>query len=303
MKRLSLLQHDEEKEEGTSSDVRVGSDSDRLSPNTISYTTLIQAWAQSDRRDAPNRALHILRFMEQQQEIGAMPDTMTYNVVLHALSRHGLAIEAHQLLNEMIGRMMHNIDDTEKSTTYPNQISWATVIQAYNNSKGSNSGMKSNDLLLELEHLYDTTRIRSLQPNADIYSMAILAQISGDHADIAEQLFWRMMDRYQQNAVVPIHHVKNIPPNTSVCNALLHFWSRSHDPAAPQRAETILRWMEDHTAPRNDGAPLSMSVAPNQDSYQYVLRTWHRSKRRNASMYIQKIQRKMRKLTSTSHVN
>ena len=217
MQNLSTLQ---EQEEQNPSDVatRSGIGANNLSPCTISYTSLIHAWAQSGRKDAPGRALQILRFMERQQPSGAIPDSITYNVVLSALARHGLALEAHQLLNEMIARMHDNNNKNygEKRLMYPNVISWATVIQAYSRSQRSDSWIKANDLLLELEHLYDSNGLLSLQPTMDIYSVAILAQKWGYHIDVAEQIFWRIIDRYQQNSVL-----KNNPPNTSVCNALL----------------------------------------------------------------------------------
>ena len=296
MHNLSLLQEQEEGSSDASASSHGGVNS--LSPCTISYTALIHAWAQSSRKDAPDRALQILRFMERRQQIGAIPDSITYNVVLSALARHGLATEAHQLLNEMIMRMMHNMNESRKRIVYPNVISWATVIEAYTRTQRSDSGNKANALLLELEHIYDTTGLISLQPTADIYSVAILAQKWEDCSDIAEEIFWRMIDRYQRNSIA-----QNNPPNTSVCNALLRLWSNSSDPVAPQRAEMILRWMEDHqagtTSQRDTGHKPLLFLAPNHESYQYVLKTWYRSKRRNANIHIQTILRKMHKHKST----
>jgi pentatricopeptide repeat protein len=303
MHHLSVLQEQERGDyTNVSRNSHNGTNND-LSPCTISYTSLIHAWAQSHRKDAPDRAVQILRFMEQQPPNGVIPDSITYNVVLNALARHGLATEAHELLNEMIGRMMHggDIHSNEKRIMYPNVISWATVIQAYSNSQRSDAWMKANDLLLELEHLYDTTGLKSLQPTADIYAVTILAQKWGDHIAIAEQIFSRIIDRYQRNSIL-----KNNPPNTSVCNALLRLWSTSNDPVAPQRAESILSWMEDHRntnatqqQSNDDGAPLSYFLEPNIESYQHVLQTWYRSKRRNANLHIQNILRKMEKHKST----
>jgi pentatricopeptide repeat protein len=274
-----------------------------LSPCIISYTTLIHAWAQSYRIDAPKHALQILRHIEHQQKlyqqgdnidaVGVSPDTITYNVVLSAFARHGLANDAQQLLNEMKARMLTDHDGIYV-TMYPNVISYATVIHAYKNSRRHDADIRANVLLLELEHLYDTTGNTSLKPTPDIYSAAILAQHT--NIEVAEKIFWRMVDRHEQKQ----HHSSTVDcntlyaPNTCVCNALLRLWSKSEDPVAPQRAEMILHWMERYMEQRNDDDGTISSIVPNYDSYRFVLQAWYKSKRRNAYQYIHKIQSKIR---------
>jgi pentatricopeptide repeat protein len=266
-----------------------------VAPCKISYTTLINAWAQSYRIDAPQNALQILRHMEQQQKyqipnvltVDICPDTITYNTVLNAFARHGLANEAHQLLNEMKLRMATDYD-RKYSTMYPNVISYATVMQSYRNSSRHDVDVQANNLLLEIEELYDHTGIASLQPTPDLYSITILAQST--NIETAENIFWRMVDRYEkQHRTSSIDTNTVCTPNTYVCNALLRLWSKSDDPVAPQRAETILNWMEQLSPNETES-----SITPNYDSYKFVLHTWNKSKRRNAHQYIQKLQSKIK---------
>jgi pentatricopeptide repeat protein len=276
-----------------------------LSPCTIAYTTLIHAWAQSHRTDAPKRALTILRHMEKvhRDEICRVskhstlvsPDTITLNAVLNAFARHGKADDAHQLLDEMKQRMFRRScnDDAHGVTTMcPNVISWATVIQAYINSHRVDAGNQANDLLFELEDLYDKSDDVSLKPTPAIYSVAILAQ--DRNVDAAEVILWRMVDRYHRHVLNS--STTNVAigsalyaPNTSVCNAILHLWSKSDNPVAPQRAESILQWMEKQVQNDADGS----SLKPDINSFQFVMETWNRSKRRTAHLHIQTLETKI----------
>jgi pentatricopeptide repeat protein len=273
-----------------------------LAPCTIAYTSLIHAWAQSGRNEAPQHALTILRYMEQlylhDTVLGAgskrlvIPDTIALNVVLSAFSRQGLALEAHELLDEMKLRMLNrdSLDD-RIVPIYPNVISWATVIQAYINSGRSDSAKHAYDLMLEIEELYETTGDLSLRSTPDLYALVILAQ--DQNVVEAESILWRMFDRYQRGvSSSTVHEAINMPhaPNTYVCNAVLRLWSKSDDPVAPQRAESILHWMENQMNQQKD---CFQDLAPNKCSFQFVVDAWKRSRRRNAHQHIQMIEAKM----------
>jgi tetratricopeptide (TPR) repeat protein len=273
-----------------------------LAPCTIAYTSLIHAWAQSGRNEAPQRALTILRHMEQLylQNVAlsasgkqlVAPDTIALNVVLFAFARHGLAREAHELLDEMKKRMLNR--DSQNSLIvpiYPDVISWATVVQAYINSGRPDSAIQAYDLLLEIEELYESTGDLSLRSTPDLYTLVILAQ--EQNAVKAESILWRMVDRYLRAVLNSTsHEPSSIPcaPNTSVCNAVLRVCSKSDDPVAPQKAESILHWMENQM---NQQTNSFLDLAPDKSSFQFVVDAWKRSRRRNAQQHIQMIKAKM----------
>ena len=61
---------------------RVSAGDLRLSPNAITYASLMNAWAKSGEVDAPNRALFILEKMERASATGrsgVTPNEQCYN--------------------------------------------------------------------------------------------------------------------------------------------------------------------------------------------------------------------------------
>jgi hypothetical protein len=72
---------------------RVGTGDSQLSPNAITYASLMNAWARSNDPDAPSRALMILEKMEKASmtgQINVTPNEQCYNTgnifLMHLLS-------------------------------------------------------------------------------------------------------------------------------------------------------------------------------------------------------------------------
>jgi len=246
-----------------------------LAPDTVAYTSLIQAWAQSRRVEGPERALTILRYMMEKTPDSPAPNSLTLNSVLNAFARRGMATQAHSLLREMVSRHNTSGKDDEHSQMRPNNICWATVIHAYKLSDRRDAGARADELLLELEHMYDKSGEEADKPTPAIYASVITAHGPNDTMG-AEAILWRMVDRYRASLANPQKNAVD-PPNTFVCNALLRVWSLSDDPVAPQRAEAILRWMEGQVELENE-----QHLSPDTNSFHHLLETWARSNRRNA---------------------
>ena len=80
-----------------------------VQPNVVTYTTLLDIWAKSNRRDAPLRAQAILQQMHEQASRGVdsnnpsetvAPNTLSYNAVLNAWARSG-RVEAPECVEEL----------------------------------------------------------------------------------------------------------------------------------------------------------------------------------------------------------
>jgi hypothetical protein len=291
VRRMELL--------GNTTTTRTAQSRPDLVPCTITYTTLMYAWAQSSRNDAPNRALAIWNHMEQQNHRrrddgnpSIALDTTALNAVLYALSRHSRVDQALELL-EKYKRHANTVWSSSPLAPRPDVISWATVIHAIGQRRDANSGPRATALLHDLEHLYNQTRDPSLQPTTALYGAVIAAHSSQD-ALAAEALFWRLVEDYEacpSNATASLNcsrHTWPIAPTTEICNAVLRVWSHSKDPVAPQRAESILDWME--CAAKSDH---TVKVRPNRDTFQYVLQAWVHSKRRNTSTHVQRLESRM----------
>lgn len=259
-----------------------------LEPNTITYATLIHAWAQSsDNKNSPDNALTVLRHMEKLQRESAKspvaPNIVVFNSVLHAFVRKGRLDEARALLEEMKSRSSLGGNTSNPSVNFrPDAISWGTMIAGYRHSKDPDAGKHVDELLTELETLYGSSGDASLKPTDRIYASVIFTHgLHGSAAD-AEAAFFRMVDRFQDSSV---HGAQ--PPTTFVCNALLKVWSQSDDPVAPQRAETIFRWMERQI---EEGGDMAQDLRPDVMTCNLLVSIWEQSERRNASSHIQRLQ-------------
>jgi pentatricopeptide repeat protein len=261
---------------------------DDLTPNVIAYTASIQAWANSRRRDAPVRALSLLRRMQHisrrrggsdgpRQECAA-PNLHTYNTVLYAFAQHGLALDAERLFDEMKDLAQHARD----ASMSPNSMSYTNLIHAHAKNRLDNSPDRCRELLLAMEMGMDEGNER-IMPTASTYS-AVLKACGSYSGDDAEAILWRMQGRFANSMTNGCP-----PPTTRICNSLLKVWSDSHEGMAPQRAESILRWMQDqYSKGVND------SVQPDTTSFDLVIKAWARSRRRRAHEHVARLLEEMK---------
>jgi hypothetical protein len=69
-------------------------------PNLRSYSSAINCWAKTGRKEAPDAALKLLRAMQQQHLAGdgsLRPDKMMYETVVETFRRAGQANRAKEL--------------------------------------------------------------------------------------------------------------------------------------------------------------------------------------------------------------
>ena len=108
-------------------------------PSVISYSTVLDACAKSNYRDAGDRAELILR---QMQNKGVEPNTVSYNSVIDAYVRSGRFDRAECLLSEMHGASLQgNLDVKPMSQTY------TVVLSGLSKTKSKNAGERGEKLL------------------------------------------------------------------------------------------------------------------------------------------------------------
>jgi pentatricopeptide repeat protein len=245
-----------------------------LIPNAMTYTSAIRAWNKSNRDDAPLRAVSMLNRMWRLAEgarpkpSAVAPNTVTYNVVLHILASHGKIREIQELFNQM----------REKSDDWnvlPDVVTYGTIMNAYRQSRQSNSGVKASSLLMEMEEKYRLGNA-ALKPNPTIYSTVLAAWGSSGHREAAikaNEIFWQLVERYEKDE-------NDIVPTQQVCNAALSAWARSDEALAPEQAEKVLRWMKGQR---------SKHIHPSVVSYNHVLMAWAHSERNQAFSRIKEL--------------
>eukprot|EP00977_Amphora_coffeiformis_P004613 scaffold1000_cov166-Amphora_coffeaeformis.AAC.3 len=237
---------------------------DKLAPNHFHYSAVISAWGSSDRDDVSDRTLKILSRCNA--KVG--PNRVVYNTALSALARHGKFIEADRLLDEM--KSFKGFIDLAA----PDCDSYTNVIRAYHKGCPSDAPARSDEILREVE---DSSDKETLQPSEAMYFFTILAQ-SVNSVEAAEDVFWKMVHRYRDDD-------RRVAPTLRICNTILKLWVHSTDGRAPEKAENLLRWLND------DGC--EGVLRPDEVSYVHVIDAWGRSERRSAASRIEAVLRMM----------
>jgi pentatricopeptide repeat protein len=175
-------------------------------PDGVTFNSAMHAIANSDRADAPQRAMRLLERMEAMYESGsvdgmkgggggAKPDIISYNSVLNAFAKCG----------------------------------------------GTKSARRAEEMLYKLENSYDDSR-RDKGTSSDVcpdvysYNIVISAWANCGHADRAVALLDRMAHRTKEGKA-------NLIPDATTYNSVLHAWSQSSDRNAPVKALGLLEIM------------------------------------------------------------
>jgi pentatricopeptide repeat protein len=150
-----------------------------IRPNTVTFNTVIHAWAQSDHPEAPLKAEAVLRRMQQQQNqsdgtILAVPNVITYNSVLTAWvnssSRHRQyhLLQAEQTIPQRCEELWREMKDEKQLK--PNQTTYFLLLKAWADAAKHNEQApeRAHSILRQLLELYDpsssTTSTTATEP-------------------------------------------------------------------------------------------------------------------------------------------
>jgi pentatricopeptide repeat protein len=201
-------------------------------------------------------ALNLLRSMEA-------PDTVAYNSVLNVfaklspvpfegLSRFSAALQAQQLLQEM--EQIYTEQKLAKQKWYdaltenslddealcqgppavlvkPNSRSYCTVIDAYARIGNQVAAEKTEQLLHELQQMYESTGDEALRPNLIAYNIVLAAWSKVGGPEAANRCLKLLKEGMP------------MAPDTISYNSVLHAIALSGEPQAGRRAEELLREM------------------------------------------------------------
>jgi hypothetical protein len=206
-------------------------DRHELCPNTISYNTVISAYARSGEVGSERRAERILRRMDrlssQQREEKQKND-----------DHDGDAANSN---NEKV--QDDNDDEHEKRCSCkPDLISYNTVINAWSRSKDPDAPKRAEAILNHMESQYQNG-LSSIRPDVVTYTSCIAAwarskaTITPNMAQQAQHILGKMDEAYRAGN----HSVKpTVLSYNTVCNA----WAKSRDKDAANKVLSILSQME-----------------------------------------------------------
>lgn len=242
-------------------------DEGSVRPNIICFNTVIDAWSKTRGFDSADRAYSILTQMENLAEIDEdlYPDTITYSTSISAFARSGRD-DAGDRAEELLQRSLHLYKHEGRTRLKPDSITFISVLDALSkqslrvfNKRGNLAEcheieQRMKNILKQMDELDTNVRPCTVSHNLllDLYAKTL-------QSDKAEQhLREHMVESYQNGNT-------NVKPDIISYNSLLLALSRSPQQGSLQKAEQLLKSMENGTLP--DG----IDVQPDIISYNSVM--------------------------------
>jgi pentatricopeptide repeat protein len=200
------------------------------------FNVVLTALSKSRNREAPVRAVNILRRMEQYYREGyeaIRPNVRSWNAVLHSFARatrpgrSNYPARAENILNHMFSLHQKGVPNV-----LPDAFSFAAVLLAHQKSFEIESVHRADKLVRRMEELFEAGEIE-VPPDVYHYTILCGAWAKSKQRFAAErciQILSHMMER--DKAGYP-----DVKPNTRTYNAVLDCLARS---SQHERAEQLL---------------------------------------------------------------
>jgi len=251
----------------------------KMRVNRYTFHWLMDSWAFSGQRDAPSKALSLLRRMEDLASTHHVaPNLDSYAKLIHVYTRSGkknAGTKAHSILQEL----QHT----------PNEFIYTSVLEAYASSGASDAGLKAENLCYEMQHEYEINPDLDIKPTARSYNAVINAWARSkdeDGARKAEDFLYAMEEMYASKGYKGLC----AKPNTINYNSLINAWAGSRKYGAAEKAEHILRRMEDL---HHNG---DTEVKPDVISFNSCMDAWAKSEVERAGQRAEDLFNRMEKL-------
>ena len=211
-----------------------------MEPNSIIYNAVLNSWAKSGAKDAPERIETWLKQIDTKQL-----DSSSFNVAISTWSKSGRP-EAVERVERLVDRMFESLEID------PDIVTYSCLMDLYARTK---QAQKATQLLYRVCDAY-SNGISTVPPNAVVFATVISAWSKCKDPTAlsnAEAVFRRMKQM-------------QVLPTTVVYNALLTVWGTSRDPAAVEKTTGYLHEMKD------------MNCSPDVITYTAVLNALSTSK-------------------------
>merc|ERR1711865_826289 len=196
--------------------------SKHFKPDIITYTSVMQCWVKSKKREAPEKAEALLRHL---QDTNVSPDVAAWNSAISAWASARNGERAEALFTEMV--MSPNILPS------PNPITLTNVLNAWSKTKSREAPGRVLSLLAKMEQFYSEGKL-AIKPNVVHYSVATdcLAYAKSTlAAECAENMLRKMAASKDQNMI----------PTVVSYNSVIKAWCFARDPRSITRITCLLR--------------------------------------------------------------
>lgn len=224
-----------------------------VQPSIYSVSAVLKGWVASGNPNACQRIegwIERIRELHNDGWLDLKPNTVVYNIFLHALAEANKTERAEQVLQGLLEGSWDGVE--------PDPISFSTVLLAYTKQETMEAMGKAETLLNQMQELYfagmDTAKPNLVAFTTVIHGFALIGQ-----PEPAEPLLNRLSELYSATLD------PDFEPDITVYNSVMMAWSNA---GQPDRAEEFLRKMLDHG-----------TVEPNDKSYHAVLNGWAKAGR------------------------
>ena len=223
-------------------------------PNIRTWNTVIGACLKRGESDRAEDILYQIDNLPRERKVD--PDIVTYNTVLQSYVRSN-----HPRAGEKAEAIFRRLQ--EDRNVCPNQVSYLTLINAWTNSSRPE---KAEEIVLGLcqKAVEDSGSPHNVEVTRDMFHKILSSWSKLGDPKKAEELLFKMVYYYNNSGM-------DIKPTVETYNRVLHCWSLSKTTEAGERADLILRQMED-LASSGDKAS-----TPDVVSYNTVLNAWANS--------------------------
>lgn len=255
-------------------------------PDTISYNSVIKVLGMSDQKDGADMSEAVLKELENMP--GIQPDRTSYTSVINAFAQRGKPEKAESVLNDMVLAYLAGNDSLR-----PEIPAFNTICNSYAKSQHQDDADRALNLLHYMETLnkdgdyFATPDIFTYTSVLDALSKQGTKESAQRAIDLLEALE-KKYDETKNSSLKP-----NVRTYTSVINAI------SRSKTNPQRAENILNKMEATNNNANADKNPQEQIEIDAFCYNAVLKAWAWSSEPDKAFRADQIFRRMLDLYSS----
>jgi len=266
-----------------------------IRPNTCSYNSVIDAWANSGSAQSATKAQNVLMSMvklhKSTGDVNVKPDVITLNSVVNAWSKSKVVDSAQRAESVLV--FIERIYGNGNEAVRPNTKTFAAILNAWSKSNDGDAAYRAERILRRMETLYNCGN--DVKPNVFAFTSVIdtfanNAKRDKNAASKAESILEWMINLSgdgQQN---------EISPNTVTFNAVIKAHAKSKQEGSAQRASNLLDRM------RKFDSNGFGHMAPDTITFNAVINAWVNSSESNGFLKAQQTLKLMEDLFATGNV-
>ena len=202
----------------------------------------ISKWSRRTERDAPDRGEELLERMIQETVAGNPHAELTvtmFNAAMNGFAKRGDPTGVQRILRRM--ETLRSTHPHRLSHLKPDVFSMSTLATAWAKSRSPEAADRAQSILHYME-------VKNVSPNRITYNAVLNALASGSQVDKAiraEDIVHRMKEQSMEG--------DDCQPDIYSYQSLIQAWAKTPLPGSPQKAERILRYMDEQSEKGNMG--------------------------------------------------